>query len=141
MVSLKTVAPRTVSRLSRRTHERVTVSLLSWQASLKATASRPPWKAARFTRAGPVGIATPARPIDAPWSALAGQTGLLVEDRLFDLHADGQRELYSAYLAALRHDSGGVFAVGPDMLRAPQEVRRQLAALDVPWTALWQPAS
>ena len=78
---------------------------------------------------GAVGIAAPARPDDASWSALVRQTGLLVENRLFDLHADGQRELYSAYLAALDH-GGEVFAVGPDMLRAPPDVRERLARLD-----------
>ena len=77
---------------------------------------------------GAVGIAAPARPGDASWSALVRQTGLLVENRLFDLHADGQRELYAAYLAALRHGRG-VFAVGPDLLRAPPEVRERLAGV------------
>ncbi len=79
---------------------------------------------------GVLGIAAPARSGDASWSALARQSGLLVENRLFDLHADGQRELYAGYLAALRQRRHPVFAVGPDLLRAPPEVRQQLVGLD-----------
>ena len=77
---------------------------------------------------GALGIAAPARPGDASWSALVRQSALLVESRLFDLHADGQRELYAAYLAALRHGRD-VFAIGPDLLRAPPEVRERLAGV------------
>jgi sigma-54 dependent transcriptional regulator, acetoin dehydrogenase operon transcriptional activator AcoR len=51
---------------------------------------------------GALAIAAPARSGDAAWAALARQSGLLVENRLFDFHADGQRELYSSYLGALR---------------------------------------
>ena len=79
---------------------------------------------------GALGIAAPARRGDSAWSALARQSGLLVESRLFDLHADGQRELYGAYLTALRQGRVQVFAVGPDLLRASPEVRRRLAVLE-----------
>lgn len=78
---------------------------------------------------GALGIAAPARQGDAAWSALARQSGLLVEDRLFNLHSDGQRELYRRYLAARRDDRTEVFAVGPEVLRAPPGVRQKLAEL------------
>src|SRR3712207_4376178 len=79
---------------------------------------------------GALGIAAPARSGDASWGALARQSGLMVENRLFDYHADGQRELYSSYLAALRQGRGHVFALAPDVLRAPPAVMTHLGSLD-----------
>ncbi len=79
---------------------------------------------------GAVGIAAPARSGDASWAALVRQTGLLVETRLFDSLADGMRDLYRSYLAALRHGRYQVFALGSDVLRAPPAVMQQLGSLD-----------
>jgi transcriptional regulator of acetoin/glycerol metabolism len=77
-----------------------------------------------------VGIASPARSGDAAWGALVRQTALLVENRLFDVHADGQRELYSSYLAALRQGRNEVFVLGSDVLRAPPATMERLGSLD-----------
>ena len=79
---------------------------------------------------GVLGIMAPARSADAAMTALVRLSGGVIEQRMFERDGDGQRELYRGYLAALRQGRSQVFAVGPDVLRAPPTVMQHLNGLD-----------
>ncbi len=78
---------------------------------------------------GAVGIGAATTADEGAYTAVVRQAGLLVENRLFDLHTDGQRELYGAYLAALRQGRQHAFVLAPDLLRAPPVVMQHLGAV------------
>ena len=75
---------------------------------------------------GAVGLGAVTTGAEGVYTAVVRQAGLLVENRLFDLHTDGQRELYGAYLAALRQGRQHAFVLAPDLLRAPPVVMQHL---------------